>query len=203
MRCIRNTARFLHCWVALAAVAAGGCHLEQGKLYFDEIGLDPITVYSMAPLEKTVFCLVEAKDKQVQNFDYMYNMAVQEVAGNPASADWSELVCLSLADEAKPEQLRQTVEVLDRVEAAQPQRSHPVTGFRNLLEQRLALHAEIAKNQQRLEEMEQDMVKNSVLYEANVANQRRLAEEQRKKIGLLEQQVRELKEIELLLHPKQ
>ena len=157
----------------------------------------------MAPLEKTVYCLAEAQEKEVRNFDYMYNHALQEVAADPKSADWSELVCLSLSIEAKPAQLIQTIEVLDRIEKNQPRRSHPVSGFRNLMQQRLFLYAEVDAGRQELAQMEQELVRNSVLHGAEMHKEKELVAEQRKKIEELEKQVRELKEIELLLHPKQ
>jgi hypothetical protein len=180
----------------------GGCHLERGKLYFDELGLDPITVYQMAPLEKTVFCLAEARDKTVDNFASLYNNALAGVESNPKS-DWSELVCLSLSSQAEPSQLAQTIQVLDRIQEAQPQQAHPVAGFQGLMQERLVRHAKLDGLLSKLQEADRQERENYQNYEQELERFRAVIREQNKKIPQLEQQVRELKEIELLLYPKQ
>lgn len=192
------------CLVLLMILASpiGGCHLDRGKLYFDELGLDPITVYQMAPLEKTVFCLTEARSRTVENFDYLYSSALQDVESD-LQADWSELVCLSLSGQAKSWQLTQTVKLLDRVEEAQAQESNPVSGFKSLMEDRLAIYADIDDYQKQLLDSAQQLVEESQIQEQEIERFKVLVGEQNKKILQLKQQVRELKEIELLLHPKQ
>lgn len=186
----------------ILGILFNGCHLEQGKLYFDKLGLDPITVYKMAPLEKTIFCLVEADNRSVENYDYLHSHALRELQNNP-QGDWSELVCLSLSDQAEPWQISQTVRVLGIVEDAQSQPSNPVTGFIDLMQDRLALYDKIAATQEKLVGSEQQLEETAQANEQDQTAYKMQIQEQNKKILQLEQQVRELKEIELLLHPKQ
>ena len=189
--------------ILMLAIISSSCHLEQGKLYFDEVGLDPITVYKMAPLERTVYCLTEADGEVGPDFERMHAAALEKVRNNPEHGDWSELVCLSLSGEINQGQLRQTVDTLDLVLSVQPQQSNPVRGFKRIMEMRLALYAQLDKKRMQVETLKQKNVEQATALDRYVKKHEHIQNEQRKKIGQLEQQVRKLKEIELLLHPKQ
>jgi len=182
---------------------SSGCHLEQGKLYFDEVGLDPITLYKMAPLERTVYCLAEINSEVGPTFANMHAVALEAVRVNPEQADWSELVCLSLSGETDLGQLRQTVNTLDLVISVQPQQSHPVRGFRMITQKRVELYDQLDEKHLQIELLKQNNVEQEAAHDRFIKSNEQIHQEQQRKIIVLEQQVRKLKEVELLLHPKQ
>jgi len=193
----------LYGWLLVTA----GCHLEQGKIYFDELGLDPITVYKMAPLERTVFCLAESDDASGYDLGRMHANALARLEASPENADWSELVCLALHKEAGTGQIRETINALTLILAVQPKINHPARGFKLILEQRLELLERIVAEQQ---SCKATIAGNAAASAKDIsactlresAQKAQLAELQ-EKIGTLEQQVRKLKEVELILHPKE
>ncbi len=187
--------------MALVTIASG-CHLEQGKLYFDEIGLDPITVYKMAPLERTVYCLTEIKHEVGSSFADMHANALAEVRNNPEQADWSELVCISLSGEATPGQLRQTVDTLDTVLALQSKQSNPIRGFQRIMQARLELYDQIEKQSSLIELLRLEQAEQTATMHRTGKEHEQITNELQDRIHRLEQQVRKLKEVELLLHPK-
>jgi hypothetical protein len=67
-------------------LSAYGCQLERGKLYFDELGLDPITLYQMNPMEKTMHCLYQAQQQETAGYNELYTQALQAFSDNPLPA---------------------------------------------------------------------------------------------------------------------
>ena len=186
----------------------GGCHLEQGKLHFDELNLNPITVYAMKPLETTIYCVAEGDVPSGDILEQMHRESFDQVENNPEKADWGELVCLSLSEHATVKQMKETINVLLLVLAAREDLRSAVRGFRRLLEQKVRMVGELEKSQQMFEDEKND--KKAVIssyedkmniYELKLILERQATAEQREKVYTLEQQVRKLKEVELLLQP--
>lgn len=198
----RNINFWLFAFIVLGTFSSG-CHLERGKLYFDEVGLDPITLYKMAPLERTVYCLAEINSEVGPAFENMHATALEAVRDNPEQADWSELVCLSLSGEADTTQLRQTVNTLDLVLSVHPQQSHPVLGFRRITQQRVELYDLLHDKHLQIEILKQNNVEQEAIHDRFIKSNDQIRQEQERKIVELEEQVRKLKEVELLLHPIQ
>ena len=186
----------------------GGCHLEQGKLHFDELNLNPITVYAMKPLETTIYCVAEGDVPSGDILEQMHRESFDQVENNPEKADWGELVCLSLSEHATVKQMRETINVLLLVLATREDLRGAVRGFKRLLEQKVRMVGELEKSQQMFEDEKND--KKAVIssyedkmniYELKLILERQATAEQREKVYTLEQQVRKLKEVELLLQP--
>lgn len=180
----------------------GGCHLEQGKIYFDELSLDPITVYKMSPFERVVYCLSEARIPKDQAFEDLFQRTTAVVEEQPETADWSEVVCLSLSDEATVEHMRKVINTLQLVLAVQQRESHPARGFKKILEQRLALYEQIDDGLLHLSKEQQERDLLALDYEAEIKELMQEIRNQREKIESLDQQVQKLKEVELMLTPK-
>jgi len=179
-----------------------GCHLEQGKIYFDELRLDPITVYKMSPFERAIYCLSEAHIPKDQAFEDLFQRTTAVVEEQPETADWSEVVCLSLSDEASIEHMQKTINTLQLVLAVQPRESHPARGFKKILEQRLALYERIDDGLHNLSKEQQERDLLALDYEAEIKELMLEIRNQREKIKTLDQQVQKLKEVELMLTPK-
>ncbi len=186
----------------------GGCHLEQGKLHFDKLNLNPITVYAMSPLETTIYCVAEGDFPSGDILEEMHRQSFQQIENNPELADWGELVCLSLSEHATVKQMKETTNVLLLVLASRQDLRGAVRGFRKLLIQKIALVNEIEKHRQMLEEgAEQKKALISSyedrmnMYELKLILEKQAAAEQAEKVKELELQVQKLKEVELLLQP--
>ena len=186
----------------------GGCHLEQGKLHFDELNLNPITVYAMKPLETTIYCVAEGDVPSGDILEQMHRESFDQVENNPEKADWGELVCLSLSEHATVKQMNETINVLLLVLATREDLRGAVRGFKRLLEQKVRMVGELENSQQIFEDEKND--KKAVIssyedkmniYELKLILERQATAEQREKVYTLEQQVRKLKEVELLLQP--
>lgn len=186
----------------------GGCHLEQGKLHFDELNLNPITVYAMKPLETTIYCVAEGDVPSGDILEQMHRESFDQVENNPEKADWGELVCLSLSEHATVKQMKETINVLLLVLATREDLRGAVRGFKRLLEQKVRMVGELENSQQIFEDEKND--KKAVIssyedkmniYELKLILERQATAEQREKVYTLEQQVRKLKEVELLLQP--
>jgi hypothetical protein len=186
----------------------GGCHLEQGKLHFDELNLNPITVYSMKPLETTIYCVADGDLPSGNMLEQMHRESFEQVENNPEEANWGELVCLSLAEQATVEQMKETINVLVLVLAARDDLRGTVRGFKKLLEQKVRVVEESEKYQQMLVDEAND--KKAVIsayedrmniYELKLILEKQATAKQAEKVEDLEQQVRKLKEVELLLQP--
>lgn len=185
-----------------------GCRLEQGKLHFDKLNLNPITVYAMRPLETAIYCVAEGDFPSGDILEQMHRQSFQQIENNPEEADWGELVCLSLSEHATVKQMKETTNVLLLVLASRQDSRGAVRGFKKLLEQKIALITEIEKYQQMLDEEAKD--KKALIssyedkmnmYELKVILEKKAAVKQEEKIRDLEQQVQKLKDVELLLQP--
>lgn len=200
--------RSLLAWLTVLTLFLGGCHLEQGKLHFDELKLNPITVYAMKPLETTIYCVAEGDFPSGDILEQMHRESFDQVENNPEEANWGELVCLSLSDHATVEQMKETINVLLLVLAAREDLRGAVRGFKKLLEIKVRAAEEIAKYQQMLEDEGND--KKAVIaayedrmniYELKLILEKQATAKQAEKVEDLEQQVQKLKEVELLLQP--
>jgi len=200
--------RSLLAWLTVLTLFLGGCHLEQGKLHFDELKLNPITVYAMKPLETTIYCVAEGDFPSGDILEQMHRESFDQVENNPEEANWGELVCLSLSDHATVEQMKETINVLLLVLAAREDLRGAVRGFKKLLELKVRAAEEIAKYQQMLEDEGND--KKAVIaayedrmniYELKLILEKQATAKQAEKVEDLEQQVQKLKEVELLLQP--
>lgn len=185
-----------------------GCHLEQGKLHFDELNLNPITVYAMKPLETTIYCVAEGDVPSGDLLEQMHRESFDQVETNPEKADWGELVCLSLSEHATVKQMKETINVLMLVLATRDDLRGAVRGFKRLLEQKVRIAGELEKSQQMFEDEKND--KKAVIssyedkmniYELKLILERQATAKQAEKVYTLDQQVQKLKEVELLLQP--
>jgi hypothetical protein len=186
----------------------GGCHLEQGKLHFDKLNLNPITVYAMKPLETTIYCVAEGDFPSGEILEEMHRQSYQQVENNPVEADWGELVCLSLSRDATVEQMRETINVLLLVLNSRKDSRGAIRGFKKLLEQKVEMVREIEGYQQAL--VEKDDERKALIssyedrmnmYELKLILERKETSKQAEKVRDLEQQIQKLKEVELLLQP--
>lgn len=200
--------RSLLAWLTVLTLFLSGCHLEQGKLHFDELHLNPITVYAMKPLETTIYCVAEGDFPSGDILEQMHRESFEQVENNPEEANWGELVCLSLSEHATVEQMKKTINVLLLVLAARDDLRGAVRGFKKLLEQRVSVAEEIAEYQQMLVDEAND--KKAVIsayedriniYELKLILEKQATAKQAEKVEDLEQQVQKLKEVELLLQP--
>ena len=200
--------RSLLAWLTVLTLFLGGCHLEQGKLHFDELKLNPITVYAMKPLETTIYCVAEGDLPSGDILEQMHRESFEQVENNPEESNWGELVCLSLSEHATVEQMKETINVLLLVLAARDDMRGAVRGFKKLLEQKVSVAEEIAEYQQMLVDEAND--KKAVIsayedrmniYELKLILEKQATAKQAEKVEDLEQQVRKLKEVELLLQP--
>jgi cell division protein FtsL len=156
----------------------------------------------MSPFERTVYCLSEAHIPQDQAFEDLFQRTTAVVEEQPETADWSEVVCLALSDEASVEHMQMTINTLQLILAVQQRKSHPARGFKKILEQRLTLYEQIDDGLLNLsnEQQERDLL--ALDYEAEIKELMQEVSNQRKKIESLDQQVQKLKEVELMLTPK-
>ncbi len=200
--------RSLLTWLTVLTLFLGGCHLEQGKLHFDELHLNPITVYAMKPLETTIYCVAEGDFPSGDILEQMHRESFEQVENNPEEANWGELVCLSLSEHATVEQMKETINVLLLVLATRDDLRGAVRGFKKLLEQKVSVAEEIAEYQQMLVDEAND--KKAVIsayedriniYELKLILEKQATAKQAEKVEDLEQQVQKLKEVELLLQP--
>ena len=200
--------RSLLAWLTVLTLFLGGCHLEQGKLHFDELKLNPITVYAMKPLETTIYCVAEGDFPSGDILEQMHRESFDQVENYPEEANWGELVCLSLSEHATVEQMKETINVLLLVLAAREDLRGAVRGFKKLLELKVRAAEEIAKYQKMLEDEKND--KKAVIaayedrmniYELKLILEKQATAKQAEKAEDLEQQVQKLKEVELLLQP--
>jgi hypothetical protein len=190
-------------------IAAGltlGCHLESGQRLLVEMGLDT-RLAALPPPERTLACVAEADGNTLASFRDEHGMALATLRRDPAGGDWSGLVCLALSSQAQAEQIKETIDVIEGALAARSDRRYdPLLGFYTLLKQRydaLAWQAEENKHWQAqlaAQQAQAEQVRNG--YEKQLAEARRLAAEKESQVEALEQQVRKLKEVELMLQPQ-
>ena len=190
-------------------IAAGltlGCHLESGQRLLAEMGLDT-RLAALPPPERTLACVAEADGNTLASFRDEHGMALATLRRDPASGDWSGLVCLALSSQAQAEQIKETIDVIEGALAARSNRRYdPLLGFYTLLKQRydaLAWQAEENRHWQAqlaAQQAQAEQVRNG--YEKQLAEARRLAAEKESQVEALEQQVRKLKEVELMLQPQ-
>jgi len=190
-------------------IAAGltlGCHLESGQRLLAEMGLDT-RLAALPPPERTLACVAEADGNTLASFRDEHGMALATLRRDPASGDWSGLVCLALSSQAQAEQIKETIDVIEGALAARSDRRYdPLLGFYTLLKQRydaLAWQAEENRHWQAqlaAQQAQAEQVRNG--YEKQLAEARRLAAEKESQVEALEQQVRKLKEVELMLQPQ-
>lgn len=200
--------RSLLTWLTMLTLFLGGCHMEQGKLHFDQLKLNPITVYAMKPLETTIYCVADGDFPSGNMLEQMHRESFEQVEKNPEETNWGELVCLSLSEQATIEQMKETINALVLVLASRDDLRGVVRGFKKLLEQKVTAAEEIEKYQQMLVDEEND--KKAVIsayedrmniYELKLILEKQATAKQAEKVEDLEQQVRKLKEVELLLQP--
>jgi len=190
-------------------IAAGltlGCHLESGQRLLAEMGLDT-RLAALPPPERTLACVAEADGNTLASFRDEHGMALATLRRDPAGGDWSGLVCLALSSQAQAEQIKETIDVIEGALAARSDRRYdPLLGFYTLLKQRydaLAWQAEENRHWQAqlaAQQAQAEQVRNG--YEKQLAEARRLAAEKESQVEALEQQVRKLKEVELMLQPQ-
>ena len=162
---------------------------------------------ALPPPERTLACVAETDGKTLASFRDEHATALRALEHAPAGGDWSGLVCLALSSQAQAEQIKETIDVLEAALADRGDRRYdPLLGFYTLLKQRYdALswqaeeyshwQAQLAAQQAQIEQLHSD-------YEQQLAEARRLATEKEDQIEALEQQVRKLKEVELMLQPQ-
>lgn len=200
--------RALSTCLAALTLFVGGCHLEQGKLHFDELKLNPITVYAMKPLETTIYCVADGAFPSGELLEEMHRESFEQVENNPEEANWGELVCLSLSEHATVEQMNETINVLLLVLNARDDLRGAVRGFKRLLEQKVKMVEKTEKYQKILEEEAEDKKElisayedRINIYELKLILAKQATAKEAEKVLDLEQQVRKLKEVELLLQP--
>ncbi|MBE0584121.1 MAG: hypothetical protein IH612_10235 [Desulfofustis sp.] len=193
--------------LALATLLSGGCHLESGQRLLAELGLDSQSLSTLPPAERTLACIAETDGNTLASFRDEYTTSLTAFQRDPVNGDWSGLVCLALSNQAEAEQIRQTIETLDVAIAARREgRYDPLFGFYTILKQRynaLAWHgeenrywqAQLAAQQAHFQLLNGNL-------EERLAAAERLAAEKQEQVHTLEQQVRKLKEVELMLQPQ-
>ncbi|MCB2214853.1 MAG: hypothetical protein KQH59_02195 [Desulfobulbaceae bacterium] len=196
--------------VILLLIAAGltaGCHLESGQRLLAELGLDAVSLAALPPPQRALACVAETDGNTLASFRQEHAAALAAFQRNPAVEDWSGLVCLALSSQAQAGQIKETIDVLEVALAARGDRRYdPLLGFHTLLKQRhdaLAWHAEENRHwQARLAAQQAQVEQQQISYEEQLTEARRLAAEKEKQVETLEQQVRKLKEVELMLQPQ-
>ena len=123
----------------IAVTSLSGCYLEQGKLHFAELNLDPIVVYEMAAPETTIYCLAEGNIPSGDRLALMHKQSMVFVEKNPEKANWGELVCLALAEDATLSQMKETINVLQLVIAVRPKHQGPPRAYKKIIEQSILI----------------------------------------------------------------
>ena len=185
----------------VGVVSTTGCHLEGGKLHFDELNLNPITVYSMKPPETAIYCIADGKIPSGAVLERMHEESLAQIENNPEEADWGELVCLALADQATLKQMKETSNALVLVMATRKDMRGAARGFRKLVETKIKDREKIEREQVRNEEAELELEQVISLYEKKLGIFRDELTEKTEQIISLEKQVQKLKEVELLIQP--
>jgi hypothetical protein len=191
----------------VAAGLTGGCHLESGQRLLSELGLDAVSLAALPPPQRALACVAETDGNTLASFRQEYAAALAAFRRDPAGEDWSGLVCLALSSQAQAEQIEETIDILEVALAARGDRRYdPLLGFYTLLKQRhdtLAWSAEENRHwQAQLAAQQAQAEQQRISYEEQLAEVRRLAAEKEKQVETLEQQVRKLKEVELMLQPQ-
>ena len=206
--------------VVLVLVLLNGCYLEQGRLHFEELGLNPIVVYKMEPLETAVYCLAEGEVPTGRDFDKMFRESMKAIESDPENVNWGELACLAMSGEANKEQLREAVNVFQLIIAINPKRPGVPRAFKRMVEQEIEdfeqiekLAAEIEdkkkKNVEAVEKHKKEIADTERMYKQKVYNlEQEIGRleielvEKKKDIQNLELQIKKLKEVEMLLQSK-
>ena len=185
----------------VVAASTSGCYLEGGKLHFDELNLNPITVYSMKPPETAIYCIADGKIPSGAVLQRMHEESLAQVENNPEEADWGELVCLALSEQATLEQLKETSNALVLVMATRKDMRGAARVFRKLVETMITEREKIESEQARNQESEVELEQVITLYEKKLGIFREELTEKTEQIISLEKQVQKLKEVELLIQP--
>jgi len=186
----------------IAVISLSGCYLEQGKLHFAELNLDPIVVYEMAAPETTIYCLAEGNIPSGDRLALMHKQSMAFVEKNPEKANWGELVCLALAEDATLSQMKETINVLQLVIAVRPKHQGPPRAYKKIVEQRIRFRQTIENQKAEMHELRHVHEQEIIAYKEIISNQINKTSVEKEKVKELEQQVQKLKEIELLLQPK-
>ncbi|MDX9896749.1 MAG: hypothetical protein RBS34_14965 [Desulfofustis sp.] len=192
--------------VAVLLLSAGCQQMGNGGLLAD-LGLTRDPASPIANVERALHCLAESGGQTNHSFATVRRSVEADLARESVTLfDWSELVCIALGDTATPRQIGQTIDVLSVIAARQQPAYLPLQGLVWILAQRKAMLEDSAaalqdvtnqlgaERRRRLQEKDEA----DKLLEA----ERRRARDQREQVKRLENQVRELKEVELKLQPQ-
>ena len=206
--------------VVLVVILLNGCYLEQGRLHFEELGLNPIVVYKMEPLETAVYCLAEGDVPAGRDFDKMFRESKKAIESDPENVNWGELACLSISGEASKEQLKEAVNVFQLIIAINPKRPGVPRAFKRMIEQDIKdlenkekLAAEVeeikVKKVEAEESLRKEIADNRKIYKQELYNlEQEIGRleielvEKKKDIQNLELQIKKLKEVEMLIQSK-
>ena len=200
MNLIKCLSLLLFC---MATMSLSGCYLEQGKLHFEELNLNPISVYSMKPLETAIYCIADGNIPTGTELKDMHLQSLQQVESNPEEADWGELVCLSLSEQATIEQVKETKHAMVLVIAARKDLRGAARGFKKLIDQKIEILESFQNYETQIGSLEKDARDTAVTYDNKIQRITSEVVDRDEKIEILENQVRELKEVELLIQPTQ
>ncbi|THB71810.1 MAG: hypothetical protein D6B25_17905 [Desulfobulbaceae bacterium] len=178
------------------------CHLEQGKLHFDEFDLDPITVYKMAPVEAAVFCIVERKNRPSKNLKKEYRDEIKKIEANIETENWGKLACLAMDENADLIQIAETIVMLKKIHKVRPRHGKGAIGFTEILQHKVKLLNTIEEHEAQIKRLQDRNEEKTAQFQ--IAQQKKQAEidEKNQEIKSLEKKIENLKEVELLLHPK-
>ena len=186
---------------SMVTISLSGCYLEQGKLHFDELNLNPISVYSMKPLETAIYCIADGNIPSGNELREMHLQSLQQVESDPEEADWGELVCLALSEQATIEQVKETKHAMVLVIAARKDLRGAARGFKKLIDQKIEILESFKNYETQIGSLENEARESAATYDYEIQRISSEVFDREEKIELLENQVRELKEVELLLQP--
>ncbi len=193
---------FIYYPLVFILIIMTGCRLERGKVYFDELGLDPITVYTVSPLKSALYCLAEEDISGDERWLARYREELEKVKAHPERENWGRLVCLAFSDRSTIVQLRETIRALQLIIAAGHTQVNGACAFKKLLEEKMRLQQKIAAAATTKKNLEKEHEKALRYCREEIGKGYAAISVEKMRVRELEDKVRKLQEIELMLHPK-
>ncbi len=155
--------------------------------------------------ERVLACIARPDESGEDTpFNRRFALAVAALQSDLRQMDWSELVCLALAEQAEVGQLQQARTVLSLAAGVERPDRQQLQGWLHVIERRLIMMTGTTIAADRQAQRERHCLQREQDYETcreALEQHRRLLVEQQTVIDELEIQVRKLKEVELILHP--
>ena len=168
-----------------------GCHYENGRWYLGESDIVSLPDFR-GEVAKVHDCLVADEDFSAKEFNRIFEEEYAEVQTEEKRRYWGYLVCLALNDRASQRQIGKTVMFLtDQIEPGNSShRNYDAMSI--LLKKKLDALIEMQSLKHAVKTAKEKNMMQKMEFEMELLNQKKIKKD-------LEDQVRKLKEIEILL----